>query len=48
VIVNYAGIEPFQLPNGIEAGFLIVNALIGTVLSDVLWALSVLALNPTL
>jgi solute carrier family 35 protein F5 len=48
VILNYAGIETFELPSGVEAAFLICNALFGTVLSDVLWALSVIALNPTL
>ena len=48
IILNYTGVEVFEIPNGIEAGFIIINAVFGTVLSDVLWAMSVLYLNPTL
>ena len=48
IILNYAGIEVFWLPTGIEAGFLVINAIFGTFISDFLWALSVMYLNPTL
>jgi solute carrier family 35 protein F5 len=47
-ILSLIGVEPWEMPNGLEVGFLIVNALFGTVLSDMLWALSVQCLNPTL
>ena len=48
IILNFVGIEVFWLPTGIEAGFLILNAVFGTFISDFLWALSVMYLNPTL
>lgn len=48
VILNYVGIEMFELPTAIAAAFLVGNALLGTVLSDTLWAVSVVYLNPTL
>ena len=48
IILNYTGVEVFEIPTGIEAGFILINAVFGTVLSDVLWAMSVMYLNPTL
>lgn len=48
VVLNYSGIETFEFPNLEVLGFLFLNGLFGTVLSDVLWAFSVKYLNPTL
>lgn len=48
VVLNYTGVETFRFPNGEVLGFLFLNGLFGTVLSDVLWAFSVKYLNPAL
>ncbi|CAG9334962.1 unnamed protein product [Blepharisma stoltei] len=48
LFVNFSGIEEFEFPNSMIIGFLALNALFGTVLSDLLWALSVKHLNPAL
>jgi solute carrier family 35, member F5 len=47
-ILSVTGIEKFEFPNGEVLGFLLLNGLFGTVLSDVLWAFSVKYLNPAL
>lgn len=36
IILNYSGIEVFELPSGEALGLLFLNALFGTVLSDIL------------
>ena len=48
IVLNYTGVEVFELPNGIQAAFIFGNAIFGTVISDMLWAQSVIYLNPTL
>ncbi|CAG9315870.1 unnamed protein product [Blepharisma stoltei] len=48
IILNFSGIEPFEFPSATTLGLLFLNALFGTVLSDMLWALSVRLLNPAL
>ena len=35
--LHYANIEKFQLPDKTEIIFLVVNGLIGTVLSELMW-----------
>ena len=45
-VLHASGIETFELPTGQTLGALLLNALIGTALSDVLWALSVVLTNP--
>ncbi len=45
-ILHWSGIELFQLPGGAALGFLILNGLLGTVLSDFLWAQAVLRTSP--
>jgi solute carrier family 35 protein F5 len=47
-ILNYTGFEPFELPSSVDWAVLCVNGLLGTVVSDMLWALSVRFLNPAL
>jgi solute carrier family 35, member F5 len=47
-ILHYTGVETFEFPSGKILGFLFLNGLFGTVLSDVLWAFSVKYLNPAL
>lgn len=46
LILNWTGLEPFEWPTWRVALMLTANALIGTVLSDFLWALSVLLTTP--
>jgi solute carrier family 35 protein F5 len=46
IIVNYVGLEPFRLPSPRVAGFLVLNGLLGTNLSDILWAKSVILTSP--
>ena len=48
LVLNYSGIEVFEFPSPKVLGFLFLNGLFGTVLSDVLWAFSVKFLNPAL
>ena len=48
LVLNYTGLETFEFPDGEVLGFLLLNGLFGTVLSDVLWAFSVKYLNPAL
>jgi len=38
IVLNYTGVEVFELPNGIQAAFIFGNAIFGTVISDMLWA----------
>jgi len=40
------GVEPFSMPSKATLGLLTANGLIGTVVSDYLWARSVLLLSP--
>mmetsp|Transcript_1713 Transcript_1713/g.3657 ORF Transcript_1713/g.3657 Transcript_1713/m.3657 type:complete len:295 (+) Transcript_1713:163-1047(+) len=47
-ILNYTGFETFGLPSNIDWAVLCANGLLGTVVSDMLWALSVRYLNPAL
>jgi len=46
VALDLLGIEPFQMPDAKTFGVLVLNAMIGTVLSDYLWMLSVLWTSP--
>lgn len=46
VVLDATGLEPFQLPNFEVFWSLAVNALIGTNLSDVMWAKSVVLTSP--
>ncbi|SCU71712.1 EamA-like transporter family, putative [Trypanosoma equiperdum] len=46
VIWHYTGFEPFSLPNFTQFGLLAANALVGTNLSEVLWARAVLLTSP--
>ena len=48
LVLNYSGFEVFEFPSLEVLGFLFLNGLFGTVLSDVLWAFSVKFLNPAL
>lgn len=48
LVLNYSGVEKFEFPSGEVLGFLFLNAIFGTVLSDVIWAFSVKYLNPAL
>ena len=41
-LLSYLGVEEFEWPSGRVAGFLVINGLIGTNLSDILWAKSVI------
>lgn len=45
-VVHFTGIEPFQLPDWNVLLMLLGNGLIGTVLSDLLWAMSVVFTSP--
>mmetsp|Transcript_19967 Transcript_19967/g.36982 ORF Transcript_19967/g.36982 Transcript_19967/m.36982 type:complete len:348 (+) Transcript_19967:5489-6532(+) len=44
-ILHYTGFEELAWPQGIDWGILCINGFFGTVVSDVLWALSVRYLN---
>lgn len=46
VVVHLLGYEQFELPEPSVFGALVVNALVGTNLSDVLWAKSVILTSP--
>ena len=48
LVFNYTGLEKFEFPTGEILGFLFLNAIFGTVLSDVIWAFSIKYLNPAL
>lgn len=48
LIWNYTGLEKFEAPSNIELAILFCNALVGTMISDLLWAYSVRLLNPAL
>lgn len=48
LLLHFTEFETFELPNRIEITVLVLNGLLGTVVSDLLWALSVKYLNPTL
>jgi solute carrier family 35 protein F5 len=48
LLLHFTGFETFELPNQLEMSVLILNGLFGTVISDLLWALSVRYLNPAL
>jgi len=45
-ILHYSGIETFEWPPGKTLGYLTLNALIGTCVSDYCWAWSVVILGP--
>ena len=45
-LLNFIGLEPFAFPSGQVWLYLTVNGLVGTVLSDYLWLLSVLLTSP--
>lgn len=45
-VLDYFNIEPFHWPKKSQLGPLMINALIGTNLSDVLWARSVILTSP--
>lgn len=46
-LVHFTGIEPFEFPHWKAFLSVMLNGLIGTGLSDVLWALSVVLTSPT-
>lgn len=48
VLLNGVGFEPFSWPSNENWGFLLLNALLGTVLSDVLWAKAVVLTTPVI
>lgn len=48
ILLNYLGVEDFVFPSAQVAGFLILNGLIGTNLSDILWAKSVILTSPVI
>jgi solute carrier family 35, member F5 len=48
VVLNYTGVEPFEWPNHQALEALILNAILGTVISDYCWAKSVTFLGPLL
>ncbi|RKP39569.1 hypothetical protein BJ085DRAFT_20315 [Dimargaris cristalligena] len=46
-VLHYTNVEPFELPVGLDMwGMILLNALIGTFLSDYLWLLAVLMTSP--
>lgn len=45
-LLHYTGIETFEWPSGHTLVFLLINSWVGTNLSDVLWARSVLLTSP--
>ena len=45
-ILHFSGIETFEWPNYEALGGLIVNAILGSVISDYCWAKSVVLLGP--
>jgi len=45
-VLDYTGVEVFELPSKAVLGMLFLNAFFGTVLSDFFWAKSVLLLSP--
>lgn len=47
-VLHWTGVELFEVPDARVVGLLLVNALIGTVLSDYLWARSVALTTPGL
>ncbi|AAZ12914.1 hypothetical protein, conserved [Trypanosoma brucei brucei TREU927] len=47
LIFHFTDFETFQTPGGIQFALLLVNALVGTNLSEVLWARAVLLTSPT-
>eukprot|EP00756_Hemistasia_phaeocysticola_P047159 Hpha_TRINITY_DN210_c0_g1::TRINITY_DN210_c0_g1_i1::g.83578::m.83578/K15289/SLC35F5; solute carrier family 35, member F5 len=46
IILHFTGIEPFEWPKRHILGYMALNALIGTNLSDVLWAKAVVLTSP--
>lgn len=46
ILLHFAGVEPFEIPPAKVWGPLFVNGMIGTNLSDVLWAKSVILTSP--
>lgn len=48
ILLNYLGVETFVWPSAKVAGFLILNGLVGTNLSDILWAKSVILTSPVI
>jgi len=48
IILNYAKLEPFELPKGMVFLYLLLNSLFGTALSDYLWLQAVLMVSPVI
>lgn len=48
LLLHYTKLEPFQIPSLRVIAYLLLNGLIGTVLSDLLWSLSLLLTSPLL
>lgn len=46
IFLNLVGLDSFEVPSWSTLGYLTLNGLIGTVLSDYLWLLSVLLTSP--
>ena len=48
ILLNYTGIECFEVPSPKVLLFLMINGFFGTFLSDLLWAYSIKLLNPVI
>ena len=48
LVLNYTGVETFEMPNGEALAYMSLNAVIGTLISDYCWARSVVILGPLL
>lgn len=47
IVLHYTGVESFELPPVKVLLYLLVNGLIGTVLSDLLWSYAIFYTSPT-
>jgi len=47
ILLHYTGIESFEFPPAKVLIYLVVNGLIGTVLSDLLWSYAIFFTSPT-
>jgi len=46
--LSYTGIEKFEFPSGNHLLYLLLNGVIGTVVSDLLWGFVVILTTPTI
>ncbi len=47
ILLHYTGVETFEFPPAKVLLYLVVNGLIGTVLSDLLWSYAIFFTSPT-